>query len=75
MVAFVASGVTARLIYTLIKVNYDGERIALQAAIYRSLYASWLSPVNASLAFALTFVLFFFGILALLYRRNIVFKV
>jgi predicted acyltransferase len=75
MVAFVGSGVVARLIYTLLKVNYDGEQIPLQAAMYKSLFASWLSPVNASLAFALAFVLFFFGVLTLLYRRNIVFKV
>ena len=75
MVAFVGSGVLARCIYTLFKVNYKGEVIPLQAAIYRSMFASWLSPINASLAFAVTFVLFFFAILALLYRRNIVFKV
>jgi hypothetical protein len=31
--------------------------------------------VNACLAFALTFVLFWFGILYLLYRKNIFFKV
>jgi predicted acyltransferase len=75
MVAFVGSAVLARLIYSLVMVNYAGERIPLQAAIYRSLFASWLSPVNASLAFALAFVLFFFGVLTVLYRRNIVFKV
>ncbi|MEK7401799.1 MAG: DUF5009 domain-containing protein [Gemmatimonadota bacterium] len=75
MVAFVGSGIVARLIYSLIKVDYNGQSVSLQAAIYRSLYASWLSPMNASLAFAFTFVLFFFVILTLLYRRNIVFKV
>ena len=75
MVAFVGSGVLARIIYSLVKVTYDGEQVPLQAAIYRSLFASWLAPVNASLAFAMAYVLLFFGILTLLYRRNIVFKV
>jgi predicted acyltransferase len=75
MVAFVGSGVMARLIYSIFTVNYDGRPISLQAAIYRSMFASWLEPVNASLAFALTFVLFWFGILYLLYRKNIFFKV
>jgi len=75
MVAFVGSGVLARCIYTLFKVEYHGQVVPLQAAIYQSLFASWLEPVNASLAFALTFVLFFFAILTFLYRRNIVFKV
>ena len=75
LVAFAGSGVLARLIYTLIKVDYQGTRMPLQAAIYESLFASWLSPKNASLAFALAFVLLFFGILSLLYRRNILFKI
>ena len=75
MVAFVGSGIVARCIYSLIRVQYDGQVVPLQAAIYRSLFASWLSPMNASLAFALSFVLFFFVILTFLYRRNIVFKV
>jgi predicted acyltransferase len=75
MVAFVGSGVMARCIYSIFKVNYDGKPIALEAAIYQGAFASWLDPVNASLAFALTFVLFWFGILYLLYRKRIFFKV
>jgi predicted acyltransferase len=75
MVAFVGSGVMARCIYSIFKVNYDGKPIALEAAIYQSLFASWLEPVNASLAFALTFVLFWFGVLYVLYRKRIFFKV
>ncbi len=75
MVAFVGSGVLARLLYTLIKVEYNGQTVPLQSAMYQSMFASWLSPVNASLAFALSFVLLFFLVLSLLYRRNIVFKV
>ena len=75
MVAFVGSGVMARLIYSIIKVPHDGEMIALQAAIYRGAFASWLSPMNASLAFAVTFVLFWYVILDQLYRRGVFFKV
>ncbi|HET9455309.1 MAG TPA: DUF5009 domain-containing protein [Gemmatimonadaceae bacterium] len=75
MVAFVGSGVMARLIYSIVKVPYGGEMIALQAAIYRGAFASWLSPMNASLAFAVTFVLFWYVILDLLYRRGVFFKV
>jgi len=75
MVAFVGSGVMARLIYSIIKVPYQGEQVPLVDAIYQSVFASWLEPVNASLAFALTFVLFWFGVLYVLYRKNIVLKV
>lgn len=75
IVAFVGSGIMARWIYTLWTVRYDGATVPVQRAIYRSLFASWLSPLNASLLFAVTFVLLWLGILSVLYRRNIVLKV
>ena len=75
MVAFLGSGLMARLIYSMLKVDYAGETISLQAAVYRSVFLPWLSPVNASLAFALAFVGFWLGVLWLLWRRGFVFKV
>jgi predicted acyltransferase len=75
IVAFVGSGVMARLIYTLWKVDYQGRSISIQSAIYQAGYASWLPPRVASLAFALSFVLLWYGILLVLYRRNIILKV
>lgn len=75
MVAFVGSGVMARCIYSIFKVNYEGRVIPLQEGIYRTLFLSWLQPVNASLAFAITFVLFWFAILYVLYRKQIFFRV
>ena len=73
--AFVASGIFARTIYSLVKVPYGPETISLQAAIYRSAYASWLPPKPASLVFALTVVAFFFLLHWILYKRRIVLKV
>ena len=75
ILAFVGSGVMARLIYSLIKVPYDGRSVALQAAIYQSAFASWLEPRNASLAFAICFVLFWYVIVYVLYRKQIFLKV
>jgi predicted acyltransferase len=75
IVAFVGSGVMARLIYTLWKVDYQGRSVSIQSAIYQSVFASWLPPRVASLAFALTFVLLWYGILLVLYRRKIILKV
>jgi predicted acyltransferase len=75
MVAFVGSGVMARCIYSIFTVTYNGKKIPLEAAIYQSMFASWLEPVNASLAFAVTFVLFWFAILYVLYQKKIFFKV
>ncbi len=75
MLAFVGSGLMARLIYSLVKVTADGERIPLQAAIYQSLFVPWLPPRAASLAFAISFVLVWLVILWPLYRRRIVWRV
>lgn len=75
IVAFVGSGVMARIIYSLWKIDVDGKAISIQAAIYHAAFASWLEPRNASLAFAGTFVLFWYMVLAVLYRRNMILKV
>jgi len=75
IVAFVGSGVMARLIYTLWHVNYGGKPTAVQDAIYQSVFLPWLPPRVASLAFAIAFVLLWYGILLVLYRRKIILKV
>ncbi|MES2178825.1 MAG: DUF5009 domain-containing protein [Gemmatimonadota bacterium] len=75
MIAFCGSGVMARCIYSIFKVTKDGKRISLEAGIYQTLFTPWLSPINASLAFAICFVLFWYGILYYLYKRNIILKV
>ncbi|HEY8851695.1 MAG TPA: DUF5009 domain-containing protein [Gemmatimonadaceae bacterium] len=75
IVAFVGSGVLARLIYTLWHVSYTGKSVAVQDAIYQSVFLPWLPPRVASLAFALSFVLLWYGVLTVLYRRNIILKV
>jgi len=75
IVAFVGSGVMARLIYTLWHVAYKGKSIAVQDAIYQSVFLPWLPPRVASLAFAISFVLLWYGILSVLYRRKIILKV
>src|SRR5690242_1734682 len=75
LIAFMGSGLLARLIYSVISVNYHGSRTSLENAIYQTLFGSWLSPVNASLAFALCFVGLWYCILVVLYRRKIFLKV
>jgi predicted acyltransferase len=72
--AFVGSGAMARVL-GLIQVPLGGESVSLQQAIYRSVFASWLSPRNASLGYAIAFVVLWYGILKLLERRGIILKV
>ncbi len=75
MIAFVGSGIMARLITSLITLPYAGGRAAVQRVIYETAFASWLAPRNASLAFAVTFVLVWYLILLALEQRRIAFRV
>jgi predicted acyltransferase len=75
IVAFVGSAMVSRLLYTTIRVSYQGESVPLQQAIHRTLFASWLPARAASLAFALGMVAAWWGVLALLDRRGIRLKV
>jgi len=74
ILAFVGSGILARIIYSLIQVPYGGRSVPLVTAIYES-FAMVLAPRDASLAFAVCIVLFWLGILTVLYRRKIFLKV
>lgn len=75
MIAFVGSGMLARTLYTLVKVEWNGELVPVQRVIYEELFASWLEPRNASLLFAIAFVLVWAVVLGLLYRKRIFLKV
>ena len=52
-----------------------GKWAPLQSHIYDALFASWAAPKNASLAYALCTVLFWLGVMTLLYRRRVFIKV
>ncbi|MDQ3283056.1 MAG: heparan-alpha-glucosaminide N-acetyltransferase domain-containing protein [Acidobacteriota bacterium] len=69
LVAFMGSGMMARLLGI---VNIGG--VSLQALSYRTLYKPYFEPHLASFLWALTFVLIWYWILLLLYRRRIFIK-
>jgi predicted acyltransferase len=53
----------------------DRESLVLKTYIYEVFYAHWLAPENASLAYAVTYVLLWLGFLTLLYRRRIFIRI
>ncbi len=76
IVAFVASGVLSRFIYTLVKVPRSGALVSVQSAFYASALAPLFSdPRDASLLFALIYVAIVYAGLALMHRRGIIVKV
>lgn len=75
ILAFVGSGMMARLMGSIIKVESGGQTVSLQKAIYDATFASWLAPKTASLLYALCFVSVWLGILTVLHRKRIFLKV
>jgi predicted acyltransferase len=74
MIAYIGSGFMARLL-EMIRVPAADGSVSLHHAVYERAFASWLSPLNASLGFALAFVAVWYGILLLLERRGVVFRI
>ena len=72
---YVFSGILSRLL-GLIKVTaVDGSQDSLQGWIFDNLYLTWASPINASLAFGISYVLFWLFLMWLLYRKKIYIRV
>lgn len=73
---FVFSGIMARLL-GMVRVAgpEEGKDISLQQWIFNNAFLSWLSPINASLAYAICFILFWLFLMWLLYRKRIYIKV
>ncbi|MGX5691163.1 acyltransferase family protein [Arcticibacter tournemirensis] len=82
---FVAYGVNAITVFFMsaiivkvmsrIKIDLNGEPVGLQTWLYKSFFTPYLSDLNASLAWAVTFVLFWLLILWPMYKKNIIIKV
>jgi predicted acyltransferase len=75
LAVFFLTGLFAKLLGLIKLTGADGKPAALQSIIFRNFFAPWALPVNASLAFALCFVLLWLGLMAILYRRGIFIKV
>jgi predicted acyltransferase len=75
MIAFLGSGLMARLTVTLLKVQTADGPVSVQWAIFQSVFAPIFEPHVASLGYALSFVALWFVILWALWRRNIFLKV
>lgn len=72
---FFLAGLMPRVL-NLIKINNtDGTKTALLEKFYTTFYTPYFSPVNASLVWAITYVLGFYVLLYIMYKKNIIIKV
>ena len=68
---FVLSGLTAKLLGLIQWTGADGTaKISLKGWIYAHGFTPFASPINASLAFAIVFVLVFLGVAWVMARRK-----
>ncbi len=72
---FALSGLVAKTMGIIKVVNEAGEKISLNKYLYQQLFAPNFSPINASLAWALTYVLIWLGLMWILYAKKIFIKV
>jgi predicted acyltransferase len=76
MLAFLGSGLMARITSTIWQMDAgNGTRISAQGLFFKTFYAPWLPPRDASLLYALSFVTLWFVILWGAWKRGIVLKV
>ena len=72
LTVFVMSGVVGR---ALVELKVGEDSVSLKTWIYENLFHSWLTDVNASLAYAVAWILAWFVVLATMYRRDWIIKV
>lgn len=70
LLMFVSAGVIGRLLSLIKWTGADGQGITLKGYIYQHVFVPLASPVNASLLYALAFVLLHFGFAWLLWRKK-----
>lgn len=71
---FVLSGIVGRLLY-LIKWESTGQLVTLKEWLMNHLFLSWLNPINASLAYALSFVFISYLAMYFLYKKQIFIRI
>lgn len=72
---FFLSGIVGRLLILIKVTNSGGEQSALKTFLYESLFTGWLSPINASLAWAILNIIFWLGVLWIMYSRKLFVKI
>ena len=72
---FTLSGLVGRLLGVIKVTGAGGQAVSLKSYIYGNVFAPLASPVNASLLFAISYVLFWLAMMWLLYRKRIFIKI
>jgi len=72
---FFLSGIFGRLLYLINVSDSSGAKISIKQYLFSNLFLNWLAPINASLIWAIIYVLFWLWLMWILYNRKIFLKV
>jgi len=75
LILFVGSGLMAKTLIIVKVTGEDGKSVSLQKWIFDNFFLSIASPINASLLYAICFILLWLFLMWLLYRKGIYIKV
>ena len=73
--AYVLAGIAARLLIFITIAGPNGEQVTIKAWIYNSMFISRLGDLNASLVFAIAFIIIIWLFMLPLYRARICIKI
>jgi len=72
---FFLAGLMPRVLNLIQVTQSDGTKTGILVRFYETCYTPFFSPVNASLVWAITYVLGFYVLLYFMYKKNIIIKV
>jgi len=75
LVAFVGSGLLVRVLLLVRTTDAQGQTVSLSRAMYEGFFVQLAGPLNGSLLYAVTTVIFWLGILWILHRRKLFIKI
>lgn len=72
---FFMSGIIARTLNIYSVTMASGDTVTVQQWIFRTFFDSWMTTINASLAYSILWVFLWYLILLFMYRKKIIIKV
>ncbi len=72
---FFLSGIVGRIMYMVKWTDANGNIVTIKSYLFDNFFLSWLDPINASLAWAIVYILVWLGLMWILYAKKIFIKV
>ncbi|HSV96441.1 MAG TPA: DUF5009 domain-containing protein [Spirochaetota bacterium] len=75
LAVYVLSSLVAKTLVAITVAGADGKALSLKTVIFTMIFASWMEPYTASLAYAMVYLFLWGAVAVVIYRRNIFIRV